>query len=137
MESMDLVSRVTCECDGAEQGVFSLARIEAGVLYDDRYIRFDETGKISVVRDRLRIIEIVKADMPRSPSRHKDPVWPDRVTIGIKDCNADVGVSTRCIQQTNCFMAGHLRRGTVTASWDITLCDSPSFASDTFHMATA
>lgn len=31
-------SHVTRECDGAEQGVFRLARIEAGVLYDDRYI---------------------------------------------------------------------------------------------------
>ena len=64
-----LGSHVTRECDGAEQGVFRLKRIEAGMLYDDRHIRFDETGKIGIARDRLRIIEIVEADMPRSSSR--------------------------------------------------------------------
>lgn len=31
-------SHVTRECDGAEQGVFRLTRIKAGVLYDNRHI---------------------------------------------------------------------------------------------------
>lgn len=134
MELLDLASHITCECDGAEQGVFSLARIEAGVLYDDRYIRFNETGKISVARDRLRITEIVEADMPCSPSRHQEVIRPDRFTIAIKHRDANTRVLIGRIQQANGFVTRHLWRRPMAVAWNIALCYGPLSASDSFHV---
>lgn len=56
---------------GREQREFCLSRVESRVLHDDGNVRFEHRGIVGVARDRLRIDEIVKAQMEGSPRAHR------------------------------------------------------------------
>lgn len=80
------------EGDRAEQRIFRLARVESGVLHDNRHIGLDETGKISIDRNRSRVGQIVETHMFGSFCRNEQPIWADRRLVRIENSNRDVGV---------------------------------------------
>jgi hypothetical protein len=64
--------------DRGEQRERRLARVETGVLDDDRDVGLDQRRIIRVTRDRLRVLEIVEAQMQQAvswlPSSGPSPV---------------------------------------------------------------
>src|SRR6516162_5034316 len=62
--------------NGRQQRHFGAARIEPRVLHDDRNVRFEHRGVVGVARDRLRVVEIVEAQMQCTPGGDGHVVGP-------------------------------------------------------------
>src|SRR5690349_24945422 len=54
---------VSGKSDGAQQGELGAARVEPGVLHDDRHVGLDDARVVGVARHGRGIVEVVEAHM--------------------------------------------------------------------------
>ena len=110
----------------AEQSVLSLTRVEAGMLHDYRYVRFDKTRKVGVERYRFWNCEIVESDVPGAPGRHGQPIGTGGLPIGVKNCDRYLRVRVGRVQNTHGLMTGKLRFRTMAACRNVTFHYCPN-----------
>src|SRR5690606_26432392 len=121
------------EGDRGHQRVLGLARIQARVLDHDRHVRLDHAGERSVLRDRLRILERVEAQVVRTPRRHGDGVRAGRLAVGEEHGDAYRGLGVAGVEDAAGLVAFQLRRGAVAPGRDVAFGDRPALASDRVH----
>jgi len=71
--------------DCSNQGVLGLARIEPRVLHDDRNVRLDEAGVVGISWDRLRVGEVIEAEVPRAPRGNGHSERSGRLAVAVED----------------------------------------------------
>src|SRR5262249_6292142 len=71
--------------DRRQQRDLGATRIHPSVLQDDRDVGFKNRRIVGVTRDRLRIVEIVEAQVQRTPGADRDAVRTDWFSIGKED----------------------------------------------------
>jgi hypothetical protein len=68
------------------------ARVEPRVLHDNRNVGLEDRGVVGVARHRRGILEIIEAQMERPPRAHRHIVGADRLAIGERDGDLDLGI---------------------------------------------
>ena len=100
------------------------------MLDHDRYVGFDDAGKIGSQGNFFRISQIVKPDVLCPARGHRNRVRPGRFAIREEDGNHDVSVLIRGVEQADRLMAGEFGFGTVAPAGNIALRDRPKPCSD-------
>src|SRR5437868_5478240 len=118
--------------NGGEQGVRVLPRVEARVLHDDRDVALEDAGVVGAPRDRLRIAEVVEAQVFGAPRRHGNAIRPGRLAIAEVDGDGDVRVGVVRVEDARRLVAEELRLRSVTPLGDVPLGNGPTRAPDHF-----
>jgi hypothetical protein len=80
------------------QRILCLPRIKTCVLDDDRRVGRDDAGKVRPTGNRLRVGEVVEADMTGPSRRDRQSIRSNRIPIRIEDRNFDIGLLIRSIE---------------------------------------
>jgi len=127
-------STISGKCHRAQQCIFCLARVQSGVMHDNRRVGFDHARKIRIARNRFRILKIIETQMSCPTRRDGESIGSNRLAICIKDRDMHPHIAVRYVQQADGLMAGHVWCGTRTRSRNISFRDSPAFATERFHL---
>src|SRR5436190_23093402 len=111
--------------DCRKQCVLGLTRVEPGVLDDDRRVGANHARVVGIARYRLRIGELVEAQVPGSPRRHRHPVRARRLAILEVDRDLDLGLAVPGVEETGGLVALHLGLRPVASAGDVSLGDRP------------
>src|SRR6516164_2774216 len=119
--------------NGRQQRHFGAARIEPRVLHDDRNVRFEHRGVVGVARDRLRVVEIVEAQMQRAPGGDGHAVRADRLPVGEEDGNGDARVLLAGVEDAGGLVGNERAVGKRAFGGNVAFRDCPSSPSDGLH----
>src|SRR5690606_35240175 len=93
----------------------------------------DDARVRRVFRDRLRVAELVEAEVQRPPRGHGHAVGAHGLAVGIEDRDLDVCVAVRGVEEAGDLVTGHLRLRAVAPAGDVSFGDGPAPTSDGFH----
>jgi hypothetical protein len=79
--------------NGRQKGNLGATGIQPRVLYDDRNVGLEDRGIVGIARNRLRIIQIVEAQMQRVLASDGDAIRADRLPVGEKNSNGHMRVT--------------------------------------------
>src|SRR5262245_4718909 len=119
---------------GGEERVRRLSRVEPGVLHDDRHVGADHARVIGAPGNRLRILELVEADVPRPHRGYGHPVGADRIAAGEEDRDLHVSVLVARVQDAGCLVADELPLACGAPGRNVAFCDRPDLSSDAHRL---
>src|SRR5262245_32339119 len=114
---------------------FRAARIEPRVLHDDGDVGFEYRGIVGVARDRLRVVEIVEAQVQRAAGGDGHAVRADRLPVGEENRDRDARVALPGIENAGGLMGDQCAVGKGAFGGNVTFGDCPSPASNGLHAA--
>src|SRR5262245_35004906 len=118
--------------DGGEQRDLRLARVESRVLQHDRHVRLEHRRVVGIARDRLRILEIVEAQMKGAARRHRESI-DHRLAIREINRQRDLCLLVGGVQDAGRLMRDQRPVRVRALRRDVALGDGPSLASDLGH----
>src|SRR6185437_6254786 len=125
------------EGDGGEHGVGILARIEPGVLHDDRNVGFDHARVVLAARND-GVPQLIESQMHGASRRQVNKVRAYGLAIGEKDRDAHVRFLVGGVEHASRLVTGELGLGAGAPFRDVTLRDSPAETADWHgHYATS
>lgn len=114
--------------DGREQSEGRLARVQTGVLNDDRLVGLDEGGVVGLARNGLGIVEVVEPKVQSPFGRDLGAIGAGWIAVGEEDRYLDRSVPLSRIQDAGGLVA--LEGGSVPGAGtrDVALRDRPGKA---------
>src|SRR6516162_905623 len=114
---------------------FGAARIEPRVLHDDGDVGFEYRSIVGVARDRLRVVEIVEAQVQRAACGDGHAVRADRLPVGEENRDRDARVALSGIENAGGLVGDQCAVGKGAFGGNVTFGDCPSPASNGLHAA--
>src|SRR5215831_5379615 len=108
-------------------------RVEPRVLNDDGNVGFEYGGIVSVARNRLRVVEIVEAQVQSPPRRDGDAVRADRIAVGEENSDGYVRITVRGVKDARGLVGDKLAIGIGAFRGNVAFRDCPSPTSDGVH----
>lgn len=68
------------------------------MLHHDRHIRFEHGGMVGIAWHRLRVVEIIEAQVQGAARRHRYLIRPDRFLVGEEQGDDDVRVAVAGVE---------------------------------------
>jgi len=107
--------------------------VEPRVLDDDGNVGFEYRGIVSVARNRLRVVEIVEAQVQSPPRRDGDAVRADRVAVGEKNSEGYVRITVCGVKDARGLVGDKRAIGIGAFRRNVAFRDCPSPTSDGVH----
>src|SRR5215831_17017170 len=112
---------------------FGAARIEPRVLHDDRNVGFEYRGIVGVARDRLRVVEIIEAQVQRAAGGDGHAVRAGRLAVGEENGNRDARLALPGVENASGLVGDQRAVGKGAFGGNVTFGDCPSPASNGLH----
>ena len=96
------------------------------MLHDDRNVRFEHRGVVGVARDRLRVVEIVEAQVQRASGGDGHAVGADRLPVGEEDGDGNARVLLAGVEDAGGLVGDECAVGKRAFGGNVALRDCPS-----------